>query len=439
MENKETNSEETPQNSTGKLWNRNFTLIWQGQFISLLGSQAFLISLMFWIKDATQSATVLGLVMMAASIPTVIISTVGGALADRFDRKKIIVLMDMIAGVAVLSLAAMMYFMGEHTNLVIAYITFTAMVLGITGGIFRPTILAALPDLVPKDKLNSANAISQATIQFATLLGSGVGGVLYRVLGAPLLLFIDGITYLISALSESFITLPKKSKTEEEKEDEPVGKVCGKLCRTVGTFIADTKEGFLYLIKRTGMKEFFYVAGSINFFVIPCTVLLPFYVEDYLHQPPDWFGFITAALGVGSMFGFAIAGVFKFTGKARLVTISIAFIGMSVMLACLGLVHNPYHALLVMAITGMCNGFLNVNMLTIIQANTDDHMRGRVFGILTTITGSIVPVGMGLTGIIFDLVNNSIPTIYIGTGVILLVIAGIISLSKNYRALLTSI
>ena len=72
MENKETNSEETPQNSTGKLWNRNFTLIWQGQFISLLGSQAFLISLMFWIKDATQSATVLGLVMMAASTPPLI-------------------------------------------------------------------------------------------------------------------------------------------------------------------------------------------------------------------------------------------------------------------------------------------------------------------------------------------------------------------------------
>ena len=355
-------------NPNNKLWNRNFFLVWQGQFASLLGNQAFMIAMMFWVKQTTESATTLGLIMMSANIPAVLLSVVGGSIADRYNRKKIIIAIDAINGIAVCSLALIMFQFPDHTNLILGYLFFVAMLLGTTGGFFRPAILAALPDIVPQDKLASANSVISATVQFAQLAGNSVGGILFRVLGAPLLFLVDGITYLFSAFSESFIDLPDNSK--QEKKAESIKEV-------YRHFIDDTKEGFAYLMKRTGMKEFFVVASIINFSVIPGIVLLPFYVEDHLGQVSDWYGFIIASYGVGSMFGFLGASLIKAKGNKKLATLSISYLGLCGCIITMGLIDYHIYALLLMSLAGAFNGYLNVNMLTIIQSNIDDDMRGR--------------------------------------------------------------
>ena len=102
-----------------KLFNRHFVLLWQGQFVSSMGSQAFSIAMMFWIKHATESATLMGLIMMVSQIPAVLLGPLGGSFADRHSRRSIIIWCDLLRGLLVLSLAAVMFLDPGATDLIL--------------------------------------------------------------------------------------------------------------------------------------------------------------------------------------------------------------------------------------------------------------------------------------------------------------------------------
>ncbi len=101
------------------LFNRNFVLLFQGQFVSQLGSFVYFVAIVFWIKHATDSATIVGLIAMLATIPGILLGPFGGTFADHFSRKKIIVIGDIINGLTISSIAALMFFSPESTELII--------------------------------------------------------------------------------------------------------------------------------------------------------------------------------------------------------------------------------------------------------------------------------------------------------------------------------
>ncbi len=406
------------------LWNKDFFLLWQGQFISLFGTQAFMIAIVFTVKDTTESPTLMGLLMMTYTIPTLLAGPIGGVFADHYSRKNILISCDIISGLCVGSLALILYSQPDNHLLITIWLFIIAIILGTVSAFFRPAISACMPDLVPDDKLDAANSISQASIQSTNLLGPPASGMLYSLLGAPLLLLIDAITYLFSAISECFITiLPHKSKDNTEPA-------------SLKKFIRDSKAGFHYLVQQTGMKEFTIMMALLNFFVIPCTVLLPFYIEDYLGIQEDsatWYGYMIAIFGIGAMLGYLLAALFKFTGKQKIWVLTTTFTIISIGIAMAGMVHTYTHAAILMMIIGACAGYFSVITMTILQQRVEKQMRGRVFGLLGTLTGALSPIAMGLSGIVFDLLDRSIPTVYISIGVILALLGSSIMLNKNYR------
>src|SRR6056297_2290353 len=154
----------------------------------------------------------MGLLAMTAMIPGVVLGPLGGTMADRWSRKLIIVLGDVANGVLIITIAALMFLAPEATELIITLLFIEAAVGGVVMAAFRPAISAAIPDLVPESKIEAANGLYQSSFQVSMLIGQSIGGLLFRVLGAPLVMLIDGITYLFSALSESFIELPHRPK-----------------------------------------------------------------------------------------------------------------------------------------------------------------------------------------------------------------------------------
>lgn len=191
-----------------RLFNRDFVLLWQGQLVSQIGNQAHLIALMFWTLQATGSASLMGLLAMSAALPSVLLGPLGGAIADRHSRKGIIVIADLVRGIVVLSLAALLFTHGSQTHLIVAALFVTTIISGIMGAAFSPAVGAAIPDLVPSERVQAANSLRQLSVQTSRFVGQAIGGVLFRVLGAPLLFLVDGTSFVLSAGSETFMRIP---------------------------------------------------------------------------------------------------------------------------------------------------------------------------------------------------------------------------------------
>ncbi len=410
-----------------RLFNRNFFLLWQGQLVSQIGSQAYAIAMMLWVKHETGSASLMGLLMMVSMIPFVILGPFAGTFADHFSRRKIIIFSDILSGIPVLTLAFLMFYQPDNSELLIVCLFLVSVTLGVIRSFFNPAIQASIPDIVPREKVSAANSLNQSSYQISQFVGQGVGGYLFVILGAPLLFLIDGITYLFSAFSESFIKIPQKIPEKR-----------GGWRDKFKQFKSDTMEGFRYVWGHAGIRAFFFAAAFINFFVIPIFVLLPFYVEDHLKATSDWYGYILAALGFGTLIGYAIAGGVKISGHIRSTAVISALILLSFCLPLLSILREPVLALALMIIIGVLSGFFHINIYTLLQIAIPSEMRGRVFGLLLTISGGLAPISMGLSGIIADLVNQNIPLIYAVSGIITLFLSIITSFSKNFRSFLRS-
>jgi MFS family permease len=130
------------------LFNRNFFLLWQGQFVSQMGSQAYAIAMMLWVKHETGSASLVGLLMMVSMIPFVILGPFAGTFADHFSRRKIIIFSDILSGIPVLTLAFLMFYKPGDSKLLIVCLFIVSVILGVIRSFFNPAISASIPDIV---------------------------------------------------------------------------------------------------------------------------------------------------------------------------------------------------------------------------------------------------------------------------------------------------
>jgi DHA3 family macrolide efflux protein-like MFS transporter len=405
-----------------KLLNKNFVLLWQGQLVSLFGVQAYSIAMMFWIKHQTGSATLMGLVMMVSQIPGVVLGPISGVFVDRYSRWKIIVGSDLIRGIITIALAALVFLIPDEKNIIIMGLFTIGLISSTIGAFFNPAITAAIPELVPTEKLATANSMHAFSYQASNTVGMGIGGVLFRIMGAWTLFFIDGITYVFSAISEMFIKIPQHFP--EKKTDSK---------SSINRLIDDIKEGFLFIWKNKGMRDLFFTATLLNFFLVPGMVLTPFFVEDYLMATSDWFGYITGGFGLGTIIGFVFAGGIKVSGLVRSKINVTAIILLTLFLTLFGFIRAKQLAVANMFMAGIMGGFFNVNLLTILQQTTPDWIRGRVFAVLTTITGALTPVAMGMTGVITDLLNQNVPLVLIGGGALSFFSCIILAFSRAFR------
>lgn len=409
------------------LWNRNILLLWQGQFVSNFGSQAFTIAVVFWVKEATGSATLMGMVFMLGSLPAILLGPLSGTLADRHSRRNIILVCDLLSGALVLAVAALVIAAPGAAGLILAAIMVATVALGALGTFLNPAIVAAIPDLVPERKVGTANAVSQLGMELSTLLGQAVGGVLFQLLGAPILFVLNGLSYLFSAASESFITIPQR-----------IPERSARLREQLADFRHDLAEGLRYVWRARGLRGLVLLSSIGNFFNVPIIVLLPFFIEDSLGLSPEWYGYTLAVYSAGTMAGYLGAGAIATRGRAR-ARIAIAFMFLEALsYGLIALTGAPALALVIAGAAGCMSGYLLVTVTTVVQIATPGELRGRVFGLLATISGTLTPIAMALAGIVADLTGQRIPAIYLGCSAAMLVVALLTALSRDIRRFLAS-
>ena len=414
----------TATHGPSRLLNRNFVLLWQGQFVSRLGDQAFAIALIFWIKEATDSASLMGFYLMVAAIPAILLGPIGGAIADRHSRRNLILLSDVVNGVAVLSLAALMLLRPLETQVILIWLFVVAVIDAVCNSFFDPAINAATPDLVPREKLIRANSFGQMSFQITMFIGQGLGGTLYRLLGAPLLFLIDGLTFLFAALNESFVMIPQRMPEQSASSRDRFAE-----------FRKDLAVGMRYIWRRSGLRGLVVLSALGNFFSVPVVILAPFYVEDFLKVGPDWYGFFLATYGAGTMAGYLFAGVMPLTGKSR---VHVMIVAMCFEASTYGLLTQtgPFGAVVLAFVAGFAGGFLMINIATVVQVTTPGEMRGRVLGLIGTLSASITPIASGLVGVVADLMGKNITLIYVSCSAAMLLVSLMAGLNQDIREFL---
>jgi MFS family permease len=401
--------------------NKNFLLLWQGQLVSQLGSQAFSIGSLYWMMEQTGSAGQVGLMMVCATVPMLLISPFGGTLADHFSKKKTIITCDLLNGSVVL-LFSYYLFTGSTDNGV-HFLYATVFIGSLISGFFAPAILSAIPELVKANKVKTANSMMEISGQAAMLLGQGLGGVLYSILGAPLMFMIDGLSFIFSGLSECFLKdFGRKTNADTKEPTISLQRV-----------VLDTRQGAHYIFANKGMRNFLLSSSLVNLLVAPLAVLLPFYVNTTLGKDAAWFGFLLASMGGGSLLGFAITTCLKLQGATRGLLIILCNVALSALLASLFWVNSPYVALLIMALIGVLSSITGVYTLTIIQLASDESLRGRVIGLVQSLSGATLPLGMALGGLLGELLKSDIPMVFLISGTSAAIVASLIPLNKAYR------
>jgi hypothetical protein len=269
--------------------------------------------------------------------------------------------------------------------------------------------------------------LGQLSTQGSRLLGRALGGVLFQLLGAQLLFIVDGVSYLVSALSESFIRLPQR------KPERTQG-----LLAAVHTYWTETGVGLRYVMGHPGRRAFLGVVAGLNFLFMPILVLFPFYVTDVLGRRAEWYGFLLAAISAGSLIGLTVAGAWQVRGVARGRLLLGCFIATSASFASLAVIEAAVLAMAVALLIGALTAVINVFLLTVFQVTTPPNLRGRVMALVIALTGAAAPLGMGLGGLLGDLTGKDVPQIYGLCGGLALIWTVATAVRTPVRAFLTA-
>lgn len=412
--------------------NRDFGLLFWGRLVSQIGDGIHYFALTWLVLDLTGSGAALGALLFASSIPAVILAPFTGVLADLWDRKMIVVSMDVLRGLILLGLA--LVFKAGHLSLPILY---GATVLSsLCGVLFGPAISATIPGLVEKEELVKANSLNNLSRAATMIAGPVLGAFLLASGGYFGVFLINGVAFLLSALSETFIRFPEVIKEETPRDQE---------LSQGRRFMFSLKEGFTYIWQNGGLRTIIFFALAINFLAAPLFgVVFPYFGKEILGLAAEQFGTVQAAIPAGYLVGtLAMGYLTRRFGKGALLAWGIAGQGVISMLIGVFALPSIYGAIsytIIMAfllitvfVTGIFNTLVNVPFQVVLQETVPGNYRGRVYGLLDSMVQMLVPISMAFSGVLVD--NFSPAGLLTGIGFIILVLGVAMGSSRNIKQL----
>ncbi len=275
--------------------NRNFQLLFSGKVISQLGDQIYAFALSWYILDITKSGLKMASFLVIDNLSIVFVSMFGGVIADRFNRKLIMVWMDIIRGLVVLTVAILFY---NHTlRIWILYIS--AMFLGSCGAVFNPASTAILPNIAEKEQLAEAISMSQFVFTFCAATGFIISGALYNLTGVFVLFMINAVSYFVSAVLENNITLPFIRAFNAKSVS---------LLKETKKVFKELFEGFVY-VKNNALVFNLLLTGALTSFIIQPTisVYIPYLFNVILKSAPLQLALALSGGWIGLVIGSVIA------------------------------------------------------------------------------------------------------------------------------------
>lgn len=390
-------------------WKKNTTLFLASQTVSLFGSALVQYAIMWYITLNTQSGVMMTISIICGFLPTFFLSPFAGVWADRYDRKKLIMLSDSLIAVSTLALA-ILYLIG-YDALWLLFVMSAVRALGT--GIHTPAVSAFIPQLVPEDKLTKVNAAYSSIQSVVMLLSPMASGALLTVASIESIFFIDVITAAIAvSILFIFLRVPVHAKAMSKQEI---------------SYFDDMRKGFAYIKNHDYVRTFFLFMTVFMFLAAPVAFLTPLQVTRSFGNDVWRLTAIEITFSIGMMAGgLLMASWGGFKNKVRTMVLSGVLMG--VCTVALGVVPVFWIYLLLMGLFGLAMPMFNTPSTVMLQQKVEGDFLGRVFGIFGMIASSMMPLGMLVFGPIADVID--IEWLLIGTGLLLFAL-GLIMLGNK--------
>lgn len=405
-----------------KLMNRNFTLMIIGQIISLFGNAILRFSLSLYVLDTTGSATAFGSILALSLIPTILVSPIGGMIADRISRRHIMLTLDFLTSFLIIGFSFLI-----DTNTSVVVIGIVMILLSLIQSFYQPSVQSSIPLLASDENLMKANGIVVQVNALANLLGPILGSILYTMISFHWLLWISGSAFFISAILECIMQIPYIKVTSSMNMLE--------------TARHDIKEGMQFIFRENPVLwKLLLVLAALNLVLSSLlTVGLPVISNITLALPAQYYGWLQAGMGIGTIIGSLLIPLFSkrfdiHNSHVSLILASFCLIPISLALLLPVTRYTSYFIILAASIiaTAFATVF-NIYTQTLLQQATPNHLLGKVSSFVTMIVMCSYPIGQSLYGILFEVFSTQLPIII----AIALVLSLLISMSarKSLRAI----
>ncbi|MBQ5808994.1 MAG: MFS transporter [Clostridia bacterium] len=289
-----------------KLWNKNYILLLQGNAISTLGDVMYSVAIGYWVYQATGSSALMGIMSSISMFVTMFLSPFCGSIVDKCDRRWMIVGIDLVQGLIMLAVGVLAYI-----NALSVPIVLLAALCAAFGSVFySPAISTIMLDIIPRDDLVRGQSIHSGISSLIDLVGSAISGAMVAFFGVPLIVVINGLSNLYSAVTELFVRVPK---TVQQGNTVTVKGVMRDLRCAAGEIISDKC-----------LKIFVPCALILNLLGAgPLTLMLPFCLEKGFTV--DMYGYLISIFSAAYVAGALVLGAVKLRPSARYLVMSIGF------------------------------------------------------------------------------------------------------------------
>ncbi|WP_139488384.1 MFS transporter [Brevibacillus dissolubilis] len=382
--------------------NRSFAFLTIGQIISLLGSTIQRFALSLYVLGLTGSGTIFASVLAMSLIPSILLGPVAGVIADRFNRRTIMIVLDVLSAIVV----GVMLLLSANDSLNMPAIYVSVMLLAIFTTVYQPTVRAMVPSLVPKEQLMEANALNTLITTTSNLSGPVLAGLIYSMMGMNVILLINGLSFLLAGILSMCIVIEFVKRQHS-----------GNIFKT---FASDLGQGFRFVRNDQLLWKTLLALLVVNLFLGPIfTVGIAYITKITLQVSDQMYGLCEGLVLAGSLMAPFLIGKFtKNMDRARIFFSIIGLSGIFLFLASASI--NPLF-------TGMFSssivpfwfftacGFsifaigavFNIVIGTMVQQNTPGELLGRVMSLVVTLATATAPLGQMIFGVLFDQFKHS--------------------------------
>jgi MFS family permease len=350
---------------------RNYRLFWWGQLISLIGTWMQTTAQAWLVLQLTGSAADLGIVTALQSLPVLVIGFYGGVVADLMPKHKLLVITQIVQMLLAFALGALV---ATHT-VQMWHIYLLATLLGISNAFDLPARQAFVMEMVGRDDLMNAVALSSMQFNAARVIGPAIAGISIALIGVTGSFLANGVSF-IAVIAGLLMMRAAEFHEVEAMERMSVGK--------------SLKQGCAYVIRTPTALLITVLVGVVGLFALNVTLLAPVFAQDVLHAGAAGYGGMMAAMGGGALVAALAAAYARKAGWPMIIGGTAIYLIFQVLFA---LSHVYVLSLVLLAIVGFGMVMMFTMANTAIQREVPNQLRGRVMGVYTAISSGTMPVG----------------------------------------------